>query len=98
MSDRLYLWAQDQTWGGAVDKLIMMRIADMAVEPDWVAYDWTEADLAAFAETTPSNVQRVLKRLQVRRHLVVAYGREGVGFMLGAVQRREKLVIRMGAR
>lgn len=96
MSD-LWLWADQQPWGGPVRKLVAMKIAAYSTQPDRIAYELTSEKIAVYAEVTVERAERVLAKLIKLGHVYRVVGAEGAGLMLGAVYRREEIVLRMGS-
>lgn len=94
IGDLLTIWVDDQTWGGPVEKLVMLYIAGQTTEPDRIAYEVVEEDLASYAEVNGARIKRTMQRLARDGHLVAVVGRDGPGWMVGGVFRREPIVIR----
>ena len=95
MSDILTFWALQQQWGGPVDKLVAIRIADTT---QFKFSDTDLADLARFCGTSEQRVQAALRRLTKKGLVVPDPKRRGPGYMLGALYRNEEIKLRMDGR
>lgn len=93
MSDVLFLWAAQETWGGHLDKLVMMYIAKRTNGS--VAYGVTEDRIMAWTGMTRGQVRATLARLEQRGHLVLVHGYGGPGWRLGHLHRNDPIILNM---